>query len=118
MTTAHEVLAPNAVRGWELRWLLTITLRNHAEPMTVAQMVTELERRGFAFDRRPSQAVSDALRAEIGKGRVRRVSRGVYAFAGMPHTTLVRFRRNVRWVTAARAFATVRSDLHRIPGNR
>lgn len=113
-----EPLAPNAVSGWELRWLLTLMLRDHGGPMTVEEMVRTLTARGFGFARRPSHAVSDSLRLEIGKGRVRRVARGTYVFVGMPSTTLSRFRRNARWITEMRAFATVRSDLYRIPGNR
>jgi hypothetical protein len=61
-----------------LRYRLSLLLHAVGRPLTIGEMLTHLE----AVGRRPappaSKAVSDSLRWEIGRGRVRRVSRGVY----------------------------------------
>lgn len=106
MARAHDVpVAPNAVQGWELRWLLTLLLAEQGGVMTISELVARIESAGYSFIRRPSQAVSDALRAEIGKGRVRRVARGRYAFVAMSPSTARRFRARARRVREMRAFA-------------
>ena len=102
-------IAPNAVVGWELRWLLTLMLLDHGGVLTIPQMVRRLEAEGLSVPDRASKVVSDALRLEIGKGRVRRVARGRYTFAGMPKATKSRFRTQARRVRELRAFATVRT---------
>lgn len=101
-------VAPNAVVGWELRWLLTLMLMDHGDVMSIPEMVHQLEREGYSVPERASRVVSDALRLEIHKGRVRRVSRGRYSFVGMPKSTRSRFRARARAVRELRAFATVR----------
>ena len=55
--------------------------------MTVAELVVRCEREGVVFADRGSKLVSDALRWEIGWGRVVRLRRGVYRFAGMSRST-------------------------------
>jgi hypothetical protein len=66
------------LRGIELRSLLVLVLLERRRAMTVAELVDAVDRRGFALDGRPSKAVSDALRWEVGRGRVVGVRRGVY----------------------------------------
>lgn len=56
--------------------------------MTVAELVAELRRWGFTVAGRPSKTVSDTLRWEMGRDRVRRHGRGRYAPAGdVPRST-------------------------------
>ena len=46
--------------------------------MTVRQVVIELQRQGYAFGRKPTRAVSDAMRTEVKESRVVREGRGLY----------------------------------------
>jgi hypothetical protein len=56
-------------------------------PATVATLTDMLEYQGFRVAGRASKAVSDALRWEIGRGRVRRLRRGLYGPGAMPRAT-------------------------------
>lgn len=104
-----EPLAPNAIRGWELRFVLIDMLAQWGGVLSVKEMAALLERDGYSLAGRPSQVISDALRLEIGKGRVRRVARGRYRFVGMPRSTAKRFHDGARRVAELRAFATERA---------
>ena len=79
--TNHVIL-----RGLDLRYVLTRHLLLHG-PMTVAALIDDLEGYGFGFAGRASKAVSDALRWEVGRGRVRRLRRGCYGPGAMPRST-------------------------------
>src|SRR5690606_19404409 len=105
---AHSI-APNAIRGWELRFVLTVMLAEVGGVVTIRQMEAQLVRDGYSLVGRPSRVISDALRLEIEKGRVRRVARGRYRFVGMSKTTESRFRNGARRVRAMRAFAVERA---------
>lgn len=96
---------PNGLRGWELRWLLTLMLCDTGRVMAIPEMVGRLERGGLVVAGRASQTVSDALRLEIAKGRVERVSRGRYRFVAMPKSTKSRFRSSARQAAERRAAA-------------
>jgi hypothetical protein len=74
------------LRGIELRYVLTTNLAVHG-PATVATMIELLEYQGFSVAGRASKAVSDALRWEVGRGRVRRLRRGLYGPGEMPRST-------------------------------
>jgi hypothetical protein len=74
------------LRGIELRYVLTMQLLESG-PSTVAELVDRLEWEGFECVGRASKSVSDALRWEIGRGRVSRLARGRYGPAGMPRST-------------------------------
>jgi len=76
----------NPLRGIELRYVVALHLWQHG-PATVAELIDALDRRGFCVCGRPSKAVSDALRWEIARGRVRRLRRGLYGPAYIPHAT-------------------------------
>ena len=83
--------------GRLFRYQLTLVLQEARRPMTVAEMVVVLRRLGIDVPGRASKTISDALRWEIGRGRVRRTAPGTYAFDRMPAST-------GRWM---------RSELHR-----
>lgn len=74
------------LRGYELRCVLTLHLFQNGVT-TVDDLVAMLDYHGFEVAGRPSKAVSDALRCEIGHGRVRRVRRGRYGPDEMPRGT-------------------------------
>ncbi|HZA11230.1 hypothetical protein [Mycobacterium sp.] len=82
------------VRGTELRYILTMHLFQHG-PATVKDLVETLGFHGFDVAGRPSKSVSDALRWEIGRGRVRRLGRGRYGPAWMPRSTEYRIHKRV-----------------------
>jgi hypothetical protein len=90
------------LRGIELRYALTMNLFQGG-PATVADLIAALEVQGFAPDGRPSKSVSDALRCERRRGRVRRVGRGRYAPARMPRATEHRILQRVSAIRAEAA---------------
>lgn len=94
-TTLHRIKARQAQRqnrtgrvvtGIELRYLLTTYLFEHGQ-MTVAELAGALAAQGFTTIGRPSKAISDALRWERGRGRVRKWSRGHYGPGSAPRAT-------------------------------
>jgi len=66
------------IRGLDLRSLLVLILLRQGRPMVVAELVAAVTASGFALAGRPGKAVSDALRWEMGRGRVRREGRATY----------------------------------------
>jgi hypothetical protein len=74
------------LRGTEFRYVLSDHLAVHG-PATVAELADMLASRGFETAGRASKAISDALRWEIGRGRVRRLRRGRYGPGWMPRST-------------------------------
>lgn len=101
---------PLAIRGVLLRSVLLLELdRAGNRTMTVADLCASMERRGFTVPGRASKVVSDALRWEIARGRVRRWARGCYAIGSLPRTTRWRCHQRVR---AARAGAAPEHHVH------
>lgn len=90
------------LRAIELRHLLTWHIQQH-RTLTVRQMIALLEVDGFSTLGRASKVVSDALRWEVARGRVRRVGRGCYAAGHIPRATAYRIRRRVQRIYAAEA---------------
>lgn len=82
------------VRGVELRYLLTIHLFNHG-PATIANLVESLASQGFEVGGHAPKSVSDALRWEVRRGRVRRLGRGRYGPGWMPRATEHRIHKRV-----------------------
>jgi hypothetical protein len=81
-----EPTSPLLLRSTDLRYVLTRILQLFG-PMTVAELVTELHRWGFTVAGRPSKTVSDTLRWEMRRDRVRRQGRGVYRQGCVPRST-------------------------------
>ncbi len=77
---------PRILRGIELRYVLTVNLALHG-PATIPTLVETMEYQGFGFAGRASKAVSDALRWEVRRDRVRRLRRGLYGPGEMPRST-------------------------------
>ncbi len=88
-----------ALRGRPLRYVLVHLLHDAfgatGGGLTVAELVEGCEEVGVAFDGRASKLVSDALRWEVRRGRVVRVSRGRYVFGAAPRSTLWRIKKRV-----------------------
>lgn len=74
------------LRGTNLRYVLT-RLLELIGPATIPQLIAGLTEWGFAVDGRPSKTVSDALRWEMGHGRVWRIGRGRYRVGEAPRGT-------------------------------
>jgi hypothetical protein len=87
METRHQL------RGIELRYALTMYLLQHG-PTTVDELIEGLEWQGFEIPGRASKQVSDALRWER-RGRVRRLSRGLYGPGFVPRGTEYRIHTRV-----------------------
>jgi hypothetical protein len=83
------------LRGIELRYVLTMELSQNG-PATVIELIDALGRHGFCVRGRASKVVSDALRWEIARHRVRRVGRSLYAPGFIPHATEYRIINRVR----------------------
>jgi hypothetical protein len=81
----------NALRGIELRYVLTMHLARHG-CATIRELVDALAFHGFAAADPANKSVSYALRWECGRGRVRRLGRGVYGPGQMPRGTEHRIR--------------------------
>jgi hypothetical protein len=74
------------LRGTELRYVLTINLALNGRA-TIFDQIEMLEDQGFAVPGHAPKVVSDALRWEMRKDRVRRVRRGLYGPGQMPRST-------------------------------
>ena len=62
-----------------LRYRLTLLLCSAGRPLTIREMADHLEHVGRPAGEPANKSISDSLRWEIGRGRVRRVQRGVYS---------------------------------------
>lgn len=85
---------PLQLWGTELRYVLTWQLALHG-PATITELAEALRWHGFAVRGRTSKAISDALRWEMGYGRVRRLRRGRYGPGWMPRGTEHRIHKRV-----------------------
>jgi hypothetical protein len=74
------------LRGTELRYVLTMNLALHGKS-TIPDLIETLEYQGFAIPGHASKVVSDALRWEMRRDRVRRLRRGLYGPGQMPRST-------------------------------
>jgi hypothetical protein len=88
------------LRGIELCYVLTMHLA-HNGPATIAQMMDALDAEGFCVSGRASKAISDALRWEMGRERVRRLGRGLYGPRYIPRGTEYRIHQRVLALRAA-----------------
>ncbi|WP_297729103.1 hypothetical protein [Mycobacterium sp.] len=88
------------LQGIELRYVLTMHLA-HNGPATIAEMVDALNAQGFCVPGRASKVISDALRWEMGRDRVRRVGRGRYGPSYIPRGTEHRIHQRVLALRAA-----------------
>jgi hypothetical protein len=77
---------PLVLRGTELRYTL-VRLIQLIGPVTIPELVAALQHWGFAVEGRPSKTVSDALRWERRRDRVRRRDRNLYSAGAMPRST-------------------------------
>ena len=105
------------LRGTDLRYVLTRYLQLNG-PTTVAELVKALEDWGFTVAGRPSKVISDALRWERGRARVRPRGRGRYvATIGIPRGTEHRIHRRVAELRArARALSREGGQQREGPG--
>jgi hypothetical protein len=94
------------LRGTELRYVLTWHIVLHG-PATVKELAKTLEYHGFYTKGRTSKAISDALRWEVGRGRIYRIGRGKYRSADIPRGTEHRIHQRVLALREA-----ARPDLH------
>lgn len=86
---------PAVVRGYVLRCFLVTVLREASGEMSVGDLCDALASRGLMTPGRPSKDVSDALRWEQQRGRVRRVGRGAYQLRPISRQQAWRMRRRL-----------------------
>ena len=86
MSEGHATVRRMELHGIELRYALTMYLLQHG-PTTVNELVEALQWQGFHIDGRASKQISDALRWERRRGRVRRLARGLYGPGYVPRAT-------------------------------
>ena len=86
--------------GMELRYALTLYLLQHG-PTTVDELIKAMKWQGFDIGGRASKQVSDALRWERRRGRVRRLARGLYGPGYVPRGTEYRIYHRVMALRAA-----------------
>ncbi len=77
------------LRGTDLRYTLTRLLQI-CGPLTVTELCAELENWGFTVEGRPTKVVSDALRWEMRRDRVRKRGHGLYGAGCAPGGTAYR----------------------------
>jgi hypothetical protein len=79
------------LRGIELRYVLTMNLARHGRS-TIRELVDALAFHGFTAEDPANKSVSDALRWECRRGRVRHLGRGLYGPGELPRGTEHRIR--------------------------
>ena len=110
-------LQPHDLRGRNLRYSLLTVLHDAARPMRIAELIAELQRLGLVIGGRdPHKTVGDVLRYEVGRGRIRRVERGVYRIGEIrPAPTVYRHRRRLQDLVAE---GRRRAAVDRLAGRR
>jgi hypothetical protein len=98
--TVRHVDTRHELQGIELRYALTMYLLQHG-PTTVGELIEAMEWQGFHINGRASKLVSDALRWERRRGRVRRLARGLYGPGYVPRATEYRIHQRVMELRAA-----------------
>jgi len=71
----------------ELRYVLLSILEERREPTSVAELTDQLRLLQVPVAPPANKTISDALRAQLSRGRVVRQRRGVYLFGAMPDST-------------------------------
>ena len=92
---AHGRQPRRRIRGLRLRELLVLILLRHAAPMTVGALVAAVDARGFHIQGRAGKVVSDQLRYELARGRVRRAGRGLYVAGTVTRQARWRMQRRI-----------------------
>ncbi len=77
-----------------MRYALSNYLAQHG-PCTIAELIDGVSGQGFELGPNAPKLVSDALRWEIGHGRVTKVRRATYRATTWPRTTSHRIHRRV-----------------------
>lgn len=107
-----NVVAEAAVWSSDLvaRRVLSWYVISAGRVVTVAELVRWLDDLGATPPGRPSKFVSDKLRADVARGRLRRVGRGRYLGGRVPNTTWRRMQASaheaIRSARAARSAET------------
>jgi hypothetical protein len=110
----EPIFDPSCLRRIVLRYFLSELLATHTGRVwTPTELGEALAARGFHVGGRPAKEISDALRAEVNRGRVLRVGRGRYRSGTVPGATRRRMRSVVRHRQAVLARELAREQRHR-----
>ncbi len=85
------------------RYILLEAMMRARTPMSIAELVETLESRGVQTGPSANKWVSDLLRSDLRRGRVVRVSRGLYGLGVMPPSTASYKRRSGRGLRTHRS---------------
>jgi hypothetical protein len=91
----HHRSPPVLLRRTELRYALVVALCDARCPLTVQELHDVLVRQGCDVDGRPGKVISDALRTEVVRGRVRRLGRSLYQAGAVSRQTRWRMRTRI-----------------------
>ncbi|MEY2473713.1 MAG: hypothetical protein QOK28_3042 [Actinomycetota bacterium] len=86
--------------GKTLRWVIVLTLRDADKALSVREIVARVEER-YVIPGRAGKAVSDSLRWEVRRGRVRQIQRDLYGAGYMPRSTEYGLRKRVDGMEAS-----------------
>ena len=100
---------PTPLRGTDLRYVVVDHVYRHG-PQAIPEIIEELGHLGFTVSGDASKTISDALRWEVRRGRLRRLRRGCYGPAEMPRTTAQRIYRRAMTLRAEADVAMGRTD--------
>jgi hypothetical protein len=116
---AHElwgapIFDPARLHRIVLRYFLSDLMATHpGRVWTPTELGEALGAQGFHVVGRPAKEISDALRAEVNRGRVVRVGRGRYVAGSAPGSTRRRMRSVVRHRQAVLDRELARQQRHR-----
>ncbi|MDG4667416.1 hypothetical protein [Mycobacterium sp. 236(2023)] len=99
------------LRGTDLRYVIVDHLFRHG-PKTIPDIIEDLRYHGFEIAGRPSKSISDALRWEVRRGRLRHLRRGRYGPADMPRSTEQRIHTRAMTLRARAGLAMGRDGDH------
>ncbi|CAM3927555.1 hypothetical protein [Smaragdicoccus niigatensis] len=103
------------LRGTNLRHFIIGEARKR-DFISIAEVIRAAEEQGFSFSGRPSKAVSDALRWETRRNRMRKLDRGEYRIGCIPPTSEKRIDERLRLLKVAVGRGMTLDDLKSNPG--
>jgi hypothetical protein len=89
------------MRSLHIRYLVLDALMRTPNPLSLDEIVQDLQRYGHDLGPSARKHVSDLLRSDLGRGRVVRVGRGVYRLGTVPVSTGYRIRNVARTLDRA-----------------
>ena len=103
------------LRGTNLRHFIIGEARKR-DWISIAELIQAAEQQGFSVAGRPSKAISDALRWEVRRDRIRKLERGEYRIGSIPRTSERRIDERLQMLKVAVERGMTLDDLKQNPG--